>query len=348
MAVSVSGVTISEPVFWPHPLLAIETSCDETAAALVCGRKVLSNVVASQLDLHAQWGGVVPEAASRAHVEAILPVIQEALLPLAGEKPSGIVVTTNPGLVGALSVGLTAAKGLASAWKLPLLGVNHLEGHVMALCAEELGEIPPLPMLVLVVSGGHTELVLVREWGKFELIGQTLDDAAGEAFDKAARLMGLGTPGGKVVQEAAKSGNPKRYQLPRGLKKDPFNFSFSGLKTAVLRLVEAEDNNLNIPDACASLQAVIVRTLTEKATAALEEIDCQSFGLAGGVSANVALRESFASVASKRGIPFYCPPFDLCTDNAGMIGLAGSFRFARGERSDWSLDVSASGALSGL
>lgn len=309
---------------------------------------VLSNVVSSQLELHAQWGGVVPEAASRAHVEAILPVIEEALLPLNGERPSGIVVTTSPGLVGALSVGLTAAKGLASAWNLPLLGINHLEGHVMALCAEELGEVPPLPMLVLVVSGGHTELVLVREWGRFELIGQTLDDAAGEAFDKAARLMGLGTPGGKVVQEAALTGNPKRYKLPRGLKKDPYNFSFSGLKTAVLRLVEAEGSGLNVADACASLQAVIVRTLTEKASAALNEIDCKSFGLAGGVSANVALRQAFAATAAARRIPFYCPPFDLCTDNAGMIGIAGSFRFARGERSDWSLDVSASGTLTGL
>ncbi len=335
-------------MFWPEPLLAIETSCDETAAAVVCGRKVLSNVVSSQLELHAQWGGVVPEAASRAHVEAILPVIEEALIPLAGAKPSGIVATVCPGLVGALSVGLTAAKGLASAWSVPLLGINHLEGHVMALCAEELGEVPPLPMLVLVVSGGHTELILVKEWGKFEMIGQTLDDAAGEAFDKAARLMGLGSPGGKMVQEAALMGSPKRYQLPRGLRKDPFNFSFSGLKTAVLRLVESEGKNLNIPDACASLQAVIVRTLTEKASAALDEVDCRSFGLAGGVSANAALRGSFATAAASRGIPFYCPPFELCTDNAGMIGLAGSFRFARNERSDWSLDVSANGALKNL
>lgn len=305
-------------------------------------------MVASQLDLHAKWGGVVPEAAARAHVEAILPVILEALIPLVGMRPSAVSATCQPGLVGSLSVGMTAAKALASAWGIPLLGVNHLEGHIMALCAEELGEIPPLPLLVLVVSGGHTELVLVKEWGCYQMIGQTLDDAAGEAFDKAARLMGLGTPGGRAIQEAAEKGNPKRYELPRGLRKDPLNFSFSGLKTAVLRLVEKEGANLSVPDACASLQAVIVRTLTEKAAAALRQIPCRSFGLAGGVSANVALRESFAETASRRGIPFYCPPFDLCTDNAGMIGLAASFRLAQGCRSDWSTDVSASGGLEAL
>lgn len=332
-------------MFFPDPILAIETSCDETAAAVIQGRKVLSNVVASQLDLHAKWGGVVPEAAARAHVEAILPVVQEALLPLNGQRPRAVAATCQPGLVGSLSVGMTAAKALASAWQAPLLGVNHLEGHIMALCAEELGEIPPLPLLVLVVSGGHTELVLVQEWGRYKVIGQTLDDAAGEAFDKAARLMGLGTPGGRAVQEAALEGDPKRYQLPRGLKKEPFNFSFSGLKTAVLRLVEKEGSGLSIPDACASLQAVIVRTLTEKAEAALEEIPCRSFGLAGGVSANVALRKSLDEAARLRGIPFYCPPFDLCTDNAGMIGLAASFRLAQGCQSDWSVDVSANGRL---
>ncbi|HJP84070.1 MAG TPA: tRNA (adenosine(37)-N6)-threonylcarbamoyltransferase complex transferase subunit TsaD, partial [Fimbriimonadaceae bacterium] len=226
--------------FFDGPILSIETSCDETSAAVLDGNSIRSNVVSSQVALHQKWGGVVPEAAARAHVESILPVVEEALLQaqIQLESVGAIAVTNRPGLVGALSVGVTAAKALAFAFSIPLIGIHHLEGHLCSVLAER--SDLPFPHMCLIVSGGHTELVNVRELGDYEIIGHTLDDAAGEAFDKGARLLGLGYPGGVAIQQAAMDGNPSRYPLPKGLGGETVDFSFSGLKTAMLRLVQTE------------------------------------------------------------------------------------------------------------
>lgn len=338
------GATYSVTLF-PDPILAIETSCDETSAAVVVGRSVRSNIVASQIAMHRQWGGVVPEAAARAHVEAILPCIQQAL-DTAGCRMSeigAVAVTNRPGLVGALSVGVTAAKAIAFAQGLPLVGVHHLEGHLMSVLA--LPETIPFPHAALIVSGGHTELVSVEAPGRFRVVGETRDDAAGEAFDKGARLLGLGYPGGLSVQNAALKGNPKRYTLPRGLSGETIDFSFSGLKTAVLRLVEREGEALSVPDAAASLQEAIVSVLTERAIRAAEQLDTQALTLVGGVAANASLRDRLAKVCDRRGIAFFTPPLDLCTDNAAMIGLAGAVRLGLGDRDDFLLDSLANADL---
>ena len=331
--------------FFASPILAIESSCDETAAAVVVGRQVLSNVINSQIEMHRKWGGVVPEAAARAHVESILPVVDEALA-LAGIPMNliGAVAATNrPGLIGALSVGATAAKSLAWAKRLPFLGIHHLEGHIWSVLS--LNEVIPCPHIAMIVSGGHTESVLVSAPGEYRIVGQTIDDAAGEAFDKASRLLGLGYPGGLAIQNAAVNGDPRRYALPRGLSGDTLDFSFSGLKTAVLRLVEKEGSDLNIPDAAASVQNVIVNVIVERGIRAAERNRVGAMSLVGGVSANKALREKFASACDKNDLSFFVPPMALCTDNAAMIGLAASIRLANGESSPIDLDVFATAEL---
>ncbi len=328
---------IDIPLF-DGPVLGIETSCDETSAAVLCGREVRSNIVSSQVALHERWGGVVPEAAARAHVEAILPVIREALEAsgvLLGAV-RGIAVTNRPGLVGALSVGLTAAKALAFALQVPLVGVHHLEGHLLSPVLSHAAL--PFPHVGLVVSGGHTELVRVEAPGEYAILGETRDDAAGEAFDKGARLMGLGYPGGFAVQEAARTGDPSRYPLPRALKGDTLEFSFSGLKTAVLRLVEREGEALRVPDAAAALQAAIVDVLVQRAIRALRRTGFETLTLVGGVAANESLRARLAAECAREGAHFATPPAEYCTDNAAMIALAGSIRLARGERDDADLE----------
>lgn len=325
---------------YPGLVLGIETSCDETSAALLDGTSVVRSIVSSQAELHSKWGGVVPEAAARAHVEAIVPVLSEAL---GSERPDAIAVTNRPGLVGALSVGVTSAKALARSWGVPLVGVHHIEGHILSvfLCPKP----PALPYLCLVVSGGHTELVVVHGLGDYRLVGQTIDDAAGEAFDKGARLLGMGYPGGQALEAAAEGGDPGRYKLPRSLKHDAFNFSFSGLKTAVLRLVESEQ--VDTKDAAASLQAAIVDVLVEKSMRALEETGVKSLGLVGGVAANRSLRQRLASECERAGVGFFVPEREYCTDNAAMIAVAGSFRLARGERDSASMDVFPNADLPG-
>lgn len=304
------------------PILAIESSCDETSAAVVVGQRVLSNVIASQAEMHEKWGGVVPEAAARAHVQSVIPVIDEALLKsgLSLEDIGGIAVTNRPGLIGALSVGVTVAKALAFKLQIPLIGIDHLEGHLLAFLG--LGVQPVFPMVSLLVSGGHSELVLIRGCGDYELLGQTRDDAAGEAFDKGARLLGLGYPGGRQIQEHAKLGNSNRYSLPRGLAKERYEMSFSGLKTAVLRLVEQEGNAISVPDAAASLQQAVCDALLRRLEHAIEDYQPASLGLCGGVAANSQLRSMVERLGEQNGLAVMIPPFELCTDNAAMIGLA--------------------------
>lgn len=336
------------PPFWDRPILAIESSCDETSAAVVVGREVRSNIVASQIEMHQKWGGVVPEAAARAHVESIVPVIQAALSAAGLEKVSAVAVTRTPGLVGALSVGLSAAKALAIQWGVPILGVHHLDGHLMSPWGDPSLEGLPYPHLCLTISGGHSEIIQVTAPGEYRLLGETLDDAAGEAFDKGARLLGLGYPGGKAIQEAAIGGNPHRYKLPRALRDDPFHFSFSGLKTAMLRLVQVEGSALDVRDAAASLQEAIVDVIATKAMQCAGRTGSSAVTLVGGVSANRALRDRLAGLCAQNGLGFVVPPFSLCTDNAGMIGLAGSMRLAMGERGDLSMDVSPGDSLPGL
>ena len=323
---------------FPEPILAIESSCDETSAAVIVGRSILSNVVATQIEMHQKWGGVVPEAAARAHIEAILPVITQALetAEITLQEIKAIAVTNRPGLVGALSVGVTAAKALSARLKIPLIGVHHIEGHLLSILA--LSEDPIFPMVTLVVSGGHSELVLVSELGHYTILGETRDDAAGEAFDKGARLLGLGYPGGRQIQEQALTGNPRRYPLPKALGTDTYEMSFSGLKTAMLRLVEKEGNAIHVPDAAASLQAAVVGVLTDRMKRAIERENPATIAVVGGVAANTSLRQAVTALATRYSIRCLIPPIDVCTDNAGMIGLAGSVRLALGERSGLDLE----------
>jgi len=317
-------------------ILAIETSCDETAAAVMRGgRELLSSVVASQIDFHARFGGVVPEIASRKHVEAISGVVDEALS-LAGielKDVTALAVTYGPGLVGALVVGVSYAKGLALATGLPLVGVNHLEGHLFANVLAE-PDIEP-PFVALLVSGGHTSLVHVPAWGEYHTMGSTLDDAAGEAFDKVAKALGLGYPGGPAISRLAAEGDPAAIPFPRAMiNTADLDFSLSGLKTAVvtyIRKEQAAGRDLDLPDIAASFQAAVIDVQVSKAVRAVTETGVRTFLIGGGVSANPALRAALAKALGARGVRVSVPPFDLCTDNAAMIAAAAHFRLGRGE-----------------
>jgi len=327
----------------PFPLLALETSCDETAAAVILdGGEVASSVVRTQVAEHAAFGGVVPELASRRHLEWIDAVVDQACSD-AGVTLDGIAgvgVTRGPGLVGCLLVGLAWAQGLTIARDLPLLGVNHLEGHLLA---PFIGHgAPPFPFLALTVSGGHTSLVHAHELGRYEVLGQTLDDAAGEAFDKSARLLGLPYPGGVHIDRLAQAGDSAAIAFPRGMSRKPgYSFSFSGLKTAVWNHVEAHGRPEGQPlhDLCASLQEAIVDALLIKTRKAARELGITRIAVTGGVAANSRLRSAFAEAAEKEGWELHRPEMRFCTDNAGMIGYVAALRMARGERSAPDLNV---------
>lgn len=350
----------------PTRILAIETSCDETAAAIIeDGRFIRSNVVASQIDLHKQYGGVFPEMASRAHIEAIAPTIDAAMTDAGAtwDTITAIAVTKGPGLPGALVVGVNAAKGICLARNLPLIGINHLEGHIYAHWLEVeshpssvlklLHSANPFPLLVLIVSGGHTELVLMRDHGVYELLGHTVDDAVGEAFDKVARLLGLSYPGGPAIQKAAEAGAPRfKFSRPRvslGAKTarattDEYMFSFSGAKTAAMHLVRDNGGSIDgkltpytpVADIAASFQEAVTDWLVEKTVRAADAFGAKAVLVGGGVSANKLLREK---MGAKFGVAASFPPLFLCTDNAAMIGAAAHYAFTRGQRDDLSLDI---------
>ncbi len=341
-------------------ILGIETSCDETAASVVeDGRLVLSSVVASQVDIHRRYGGVFPEVASRQHVLSISPVIDEALLEadLGWEDLSAVAVTYGPGLAGSLLVGVNVAKGLAWGRSLPLIGVNHIEAHIYGnwLVA---ARPPQFPVVCLIVSGGHTELLLMSDHGRYRRLGGTLDDAAGEAFDKVGRLLGLSYPGGPAVQGAARAGNPMAFKLPRAWLQGSYDFSFSGLKTAVLRIVRKYQpqasathttkaraaspqvprvvRELPVADLAASFQAAVVEVLVEKTSRAAQEFEARLVLLAGGVAANELLR---SEIVHRCPVKVRFPPLQYCTDNAAMVASAGFFRWEAGDRAGWDLDV---------
>ena len=323
-------------------ILGIESSCDETAAAVVKnGREVLSNIIASQVPIHRKYGGVVPEIASRNHIRNVLPVIDEALakaqVPL--EKINAVAVTYGPGLVGALLVGLSAGKALAWAADKPLIGVNHLEGHVFANFLNDKDLKPPF--LALVVSGGHTALLVVKDYNSFELLGQTRDDAAGEAFDKVARTLGLPYPGGPSVAAAAKTGDPKAYRLPVPHVEGKYNVSFSGLKTAVLNEVnkaQMKGEEVNVPDLAASFQERIAGILAEKLLLAAADTGAKQVCLAGGVAANGRLRQLVNDGAQKLGAKVYLPELKYCGDNGAMIAAQGYYEFKDGNIADLTLN----------
>lgn len=325
-------------------LLAIESSCDETAASVVRnGREVLSNVIYSQIDLHTLYGGVVPEIASRKHIEKINQVIEQALkeVGMTLRQMDGIAVTYGPGLVGPLLVGVSSAKAISFATGIPLIGVHHIEGHISANFIEN-KELEP-PFVCLVVSGGHSHLVIVKDYGEYEIIGRTRDDAAGEAFDKVARAIGLGYPGGPKIDKLSREGNPDAIHFPRAKVEDnPYDFSFSGLKSAVLNYLnscEMKGIEVNRADVAASFQKAVIDVLVEHALEAVKEYGFDKFAIAGGVASNQSLRNAFEKECSKRKIQFYHPSPIFCTDNAAMIGVAGYYEFIKGIRSG--LDLNA-------
>ncbi|MBR6486395.1 MAG: tRNA (adenosine(37)-N6)-threonylcarbamoyltransferase complex transferase subunit TsaD [Lachnospiraceae bacterium] len=325
-------------------ILAIETSCDETAAAVVRdGREVLSNIISSQIDIHTLYGGVVPEIASRNHIERINTVIEQALNEAALKlcDIDAVAVTYGPGLVGALLVGVAEAKAISFATGFPLVGVHHIEGHICANFIEHKDLEPPF--MSLVVSGGHTHLVNVLDYGKYEILGRTRDDAAGEAFDKVARAIGLGYPGGPKIDKVAKEGDPDAIDFPRAkVRNEEYDFSFSGLKSAVLNYLNSEKmagREISVPDVAASFQKAVTDVLTEHSMNAVKSRGCSKFALAGGVASNSALRASMAAACKEAGVELYCPSPIFCTDNAAMIGVAGYYEYIKGNVSDLSLNA---------
>jgi tRNA N6-adenosine threonylcarbamoyltransferase len=307
-------------------ILAIETSCDETAAAVVVdGREIKSSVVSSQVDIHAAFGGVVPEVAGRAHLDLLTPVVSEAMT-RAGVGASdldAVGATIGPGLIGSLLVGVSAAKAYAMAWGVPFVGVNHMEGHLQAAFLED--PAMALPAVVLLVSGGHTMLVHMTAEGRYRLMGQTIDDAAGEAFDKVARFLGLGYPGGPVIDRLAGSGDPAHVNFPRGLRGQGYDFSFSGLKTSVINYVRKHPD-VSVEDVAASFQAAVVDVLVEKLRAAAASVNARSMCIGGGVAANSALRQAVLDAAAADGRSAFIPSRAMCTDNAAMVGATAWYR----------------------
>jgi N6-L-threonylcarbamoyladenine synthase len=328
-------------------ILAIETSCDETAVAIVKNRKVLSSIVASQIDLHRLYGGVVPELAARQHLETIAPCLTQALseAQLNWSQIDGVAVTCAPGLVGALLVGVATAKTLAMLYQKPFLGVHHLEGHIYASYLSS-PELQP-PFLCLLVSGGHTSIILVKDCGVYDLIGSTRDDAAGEAYDKVARLLNLGYPGGPIIDRLAREGNPQAFKLPEGKISlpqggyHPYDFSFSGLKTAIWRLIQQLETIGEIPvaDVAASFQETVARVLTQRTVRCALDYGIETIAIGGGVAANSGLRKHLQAAALEHNLQVYFPPLKLCTDNAAMIGCAAAEHFDRGHRSTLTLEA---------
>jgi len=326
-------------------ILGIETSCDETAVAVVEDGRILSNLIGSQVDLHRRFGGVVPEVAARQHLTAALPVVRAALeeAQLRPQELDGVAVTYGPGLAGTLLVGVNVAKALAYTWEKPLIGINHLEAHLYANWLDEDGagsETPPFPLLGLIVSGGHTDLVLMKDHGELRRLGRTRDDAAGEAFDKVARLLGLGFPGGPAIERAAQGVAPApNVRLPRAWLGESNDFSFSGLKTAVLHVVRGEKGEPpSVPETAASFQEAVVDVLVAKTVRAARREKVRAVLLSGGVAANGPLREA---LAKRSPVPVYVPSRALCTDNGAMIGACAYFRLDAG-RAGWDLDVQPS------
>lgn len=328
-------------------ILGIDTSCDDTCAAIVeNGERLLSNVVNSQVIIHHRYGGVVPELASREHIRNIIPVVRESLRKagLNNKNIGAIAVTVGPGLVGALLVGIHFAKAYSYANNIPLIGANHLEGHILSIFLEE--SFPSFPFVALTVSGGHTNIYHVRGFGDYTVLGQTLDDAAGEAFDKIAKLLELGYPGGEVIEKLASTGRPDAIDFPRAyLSKDSLDFSFSGLKTAVALYVKKwrnqkpGENKIKIADIAASFQAAVVDILINKVIAATAQVGVKSVVLAGGVGRNNHLRSKLQKMMNKEGIDLYIPSPEFCTDNGAMIAVAGYHRIMKGERDDLTLDA---------